>query len=307
MGGALANPVVTSRSQAAEAEIETLSQDDGVGIEWTGSIFPGEDPVTLYGTVEVILAAILALNPNYQPDPLSTSSDISSGSEPSWELSIGNESASDIEKRQAVTYSVGCAPMATALKPGMGEFNDGTSIPCRDAAVMLTWMHDRCCRYSFGISAHVYPSHRDYSVWLGYGNCNHAVNRRPSTYPYPGEQEALAHHHETTQEEALPNTSYPTQPRARSPTPPSSGKAAGPTAEEPFNFPSDAPPPAYTPQQGSSSSSSRAKPIAIPQNGSGAISPFILAYPPSLLAHGITSEGWYAFQRTISAFLTANV
>jgi hypothetical protein len=43
-----------------------------------------------------------------------------------------------------------------------------------------------CCQgYRAGRSGHIYMN-RDYSIWLGYGNCGHASNRGPSTYPYPG-------------------------------------------------------------------------------------------------------------------------
>lgn len=43
-----------------------------------------------------------------------------------------------------------------------------------------------CCQgYRAGGSGHIYQDGR-YSIWLGYGNCNHATNVFPHTYPYPG-------------------------------------------------------------------------------------------------------------------------
>ncbi|KAG6004507.1 hypothetical protein E4U43_000721 [Claviceps pusilla] len=56
----------------------------------------------------------------------------------------------------------------------------------------------------------------------------------------------------------------------------------------------------------SSSSSSPPNPIAIPQVAPDPAAPFLSAYPPGLLAHGITPETWHSFLDTISAFLTAN-
>ena len=49
------------------------------------------------------------------------------------------------------------------------------------------------------------------------------------------------------------------------------------------------------------------KPIAIPQVVPDATSPFITAYPPCLLARGITEQSWNSFLDTVSAFLTAKV
>lgn len=49
------------------------------------------------------------------------------------------------------------------------------------------------------------------------------------------------------------------------------------------------------------------KPIAIPQVVPDASSPFLAAYPPCLLARGITEQSWMSFLDTVSAFLTAKV
>ncbi|KAG6001961.1 hypothetical protein E4U21_003612 [Claviceps maximensis] len=81
-----------------------------------------------------------------------------------------------------------------------------------------------------------------------------------------------------------------------------------PTVDSPFTFPTSNTPslPPYEAIAASSSSSSQ-KPIAIPQVAPGPSAPFLAAYPPALLAHGITHQTWHAFLDTISAFLTAKV
>ncbi|KAF4336751.1 hypothetical protein FBEOM_9382 [Fusarium beomiforme] len=75
-----------------------------------------------------------------------------------------------------------------------------------------------------------------------------------------------------------------------------------PTAENPFNFPSESPLPSY-----SEASSAKEPPIAIPQESPTPTSPFLKAYAPALLGHGITKEAWASFLDTISAFMTAKV
>ncbi|TQV97656.1 Subunit of the RNA polymerase II mediator complex [Cordyceps javanica] len=115
-----------------------------------------------------------------------------------------------------------------------------------------------------------------------------------------------------------------------------------PTLEDPFNFPTDealpaysahpsdaSAPPTFADGAGPSSSVSASaavssptppgapgaaarppssmKPIAIPQVVPDASSPFLGAYPPCLLARGITERSWQAFLETVSAFLTAKV
>lgn len=75
----------------------------------------------------------------------------------------------------------------------------------------------------------------------------------------------------------------------------------GPTPNTPFNFPPSEGLPPYT------EASSLSKPVAIPQSRPDAISAFITAYAPSLLARGVTPEAWHDFVTTVSAFLTATV
>ncbi|KAH6643381.1 hypothetical protein BKA67DRAFT_542340 [Truncatella angustata] len=78
--------------------------------------------------------------------------------------------------------------------------------------------------------------------------------------------------------------------------------AKGPTIASPFNFPADIPAPAYT-----QSSTPVQKPIAIPQLSPDATAPFLHAFAPSLLAHGIPDQTWTSFLDTMSAFLAAKV
>ena len=74
-----------------------------------------------------------------------------------------------------------------------------------------------------------------------------------------------------------------------------------PTAENPFDFP-ESNLPTY-----SEASTSNQPPIAIPQEAPSQTSPFLKAYAPALLGHGITQEAWTSFLDTISAFMTAKV
>ncbi|KAI1077429.1 hypothetical protein F5B20DRAFT_552543 [Whalleya microplaca] len=78
----------------------------------------------------------------------------------------------------------------------------------------------------------------------------------------------------------------------------------GPTLDSPFDFPSDASLPPYSPY---SPDSAIERPIAIPQVRADARAPFLHAYSPSLLRHGITPESWHAFLATMSGFLAATV
>lgn len=121
------------------------------------------------------------------------------------------------------------------------------------------------------------------------------------------------------------------------PPPPTSAPAHMPTVDDPFNFPTEeealpaysayasdpqvSPDDAAGPASSSSASASAPsgpppghprkglsmKPIAIPQIVPDASSPFVSAYPPSLLASGITEQSWMSFLDTVSAFLTAKV
>lgn len=87
-------------------------------------------------------------------------------------------------------------------------------------------------------------------------------------------------------------------------------KTAGPTADAPFRFPADAPLPAYSLQPSTSQagpSTPTGKLIAIPQVQPTPTSPFLKAYAPALLRHGIVEQTFLSFLETLSAFLAAKV
>ncbi|KAH8745696.1 hypothetical protein F5883DRAFT_634056 [Diaporthe sp. PMI_573] len=84
----------------------------------------------------------------------------------------------------------------------------------------------------------------------------------------------------------------------------------GPTAESPFNFPSDvpaAPAPTYLTASPLTTSAGLQRPIAIPQITLDKTAPFLDAYVPPLLQYGITPLSWRSFLSTMSAFLAAKV
>lgn len=81
------------------------------------------------------------------------------------------------------------------------------------------------------------------------------------------------------------------------------GKSARPTADAPFNFPSNAPLPSYSEASGSSSQ----HPIAIPQISPDPTAPLLVAFAPALLRYGIPKDTWLSLLDTISAFLAAKV
>lgn len=87
-------------------------------------------------------------------------------------------------------------------------------------------------------------------------------------------------------------------------------KSAGPTADSPFRFPVDASLPAYSPQPSTphaGPSTSSQKLVAIPQTQPTPTSPFLRAYAPTLLRHGIVEQTFLSFLETLSAFLAAKV
>lgn len=71
------------------------------------------------------------------------------------------------------------------------------------------------------------------------------------------------------------------------------------TGSSPFSFPStsELPPPEYT----------SPRPITILRQLPQATAPFLPAYAPILLNHGIPANTWYNFTNTMSAFLTVKV
>jgi len=84
----------------------------------------------------------------------------------------------------------------------------------------------------------------------------------------------------------------------------------GPTIDSPFDFPTDEPPPPFTPATSSTSASTSTqhrRPIAIPQISPEKTEPFLEAYSQRLLQYGVPPESWRAFLSTTSAFLAAKV
>ncbi|TWU74204.1 hypothetical protein ED733_002542 [Metarhizium rileyi] len=118
---------------------------------------------------------------------------------------------------------------------------------------------------------------------------------------------------------ALAGPSASSYPAERIPTYQEATATTGgvPTVDSPFNFPTAADvPPSYeahdvaeaeTETSPGLSIASNAKPMAIPQTAPDQAAPFLSAYPPSLLAYGVTEQTWRSFLDTVSAFLTAKV
>ncbi|KAJ6442316.1 Subunit of the RNA polymerase II mediator complex [Purpureocillium lavendulum] len=95
-------------------------------------------------------------------------------------------------------------------------------------------------------------------------------------------------------------------------SPPAPSGTGVPTVADPFSFPSNAELPPYeAPSSSGPPDSSGAamdrRPVAIPQVVPDPASPFVAAYPPVLLSHGVTEGTWRSFLETMSAFLTAKV
>lgn len=81
-----------------------------------------------------------------------------------------------------------------------------------------------------------------------------------------------------------------------------------PSANSPFDFPTEEAPPTFESISSSSSAPGHfQRPIAIPQTTPDKTGPFLNAYAQPLLQYGITPETWRAFIATISAFLAAKV
>ena len=88
-------------------------------------------------------------------------------------------------------------------------------------------------------------------------------------------------------------------------------KTAGPTADSPFQFPTGASLPPYSPPSGSPPQAGPSAPstklIAVPQTEPSPTAPFLPAFPPSLLRHGIVQQTFLSFLETLAAFLAAKV
>lgn len=132
--------------------------------------------------------------------------------------------------------------------------------------------------------------------------------------PTDKEKEELAQRELATENERDAADSYgaaaggsDTSPPAYEPSSGGSSVPSVPTVSEPFNFPTSAPIPARSPDQPRLAANSKVGLIVIPQRSPDPKSPFIAAYPPSLLAYGITDRTWVSFLDTMSAFLAAKV
>ncbi|KEZ44032.1 hypothetical protein SAPIO_CDS3760 [Scedosporium apiospermum] len=186
------------------SDLQALSVDDGSGMQWTGNIFEGEEPITLYGTAEQIYDAIIKANPNFSGADVS---DAEARITPRDILTKRNQlscavmaTAGHYDAKNAGNYlrslrgmcgapNKECRRMTcqnTSASYICSEFSDGTSIFCATAADQVYWIEGTCCKNGNGVSGHSYADNRDYSVWLGYGNCGHSSSSRPSSYPYPG-------------------------------------------------------------------------------------------------------------------------
>jgi hypothetical protein len=65
------------------------------------------------------------------------------------------------------------------------ETDEEVTIPCDWAANSISEVVDYCCQGDMAAkSGSVYTD--KYSVWAGYGNCNHPSGSRPTNYGYPG-------------------------------------------------------------------------------------------------------------------------
>ncbi|KAI1465423.1 uncharacterized protein F4812DRAFT_466376 [Daldinia caldariorum] len=88
---------------------------------------------------------------------------------------------------------------------------------------------------------------------------------------------------------------------------PASVPATIPTAKSPFNFPSDSEQLSSYTLSPTSTITNDHRPIAIPQLNPTATSPFLEAFAPLVLRHGIPRDAWLGFLRTLTGFLTATV
>ncbi|KAK4180782.1 hypothetical protein QBC36DRAFT_228920 [Triangularia setosa] len=199
----------------------SLAQDDGYGIKWTGVIIPGQPKAELFGIVDEIYEQILAINPNYVAQPLDES-DLARLTSPldkpeTAKLTARQSYLDNIPKPTCRVMATGntrtldrhinnleyiggiCeAPRNACRRVGCwkttggylcGENGNAAVVACTDVSRRLEKIKKSCCPQVWDVggrpvSGHIYQS--TYSVWAGYGNCNHEADSRPSHYPYPG-------------------------------------------------------------------------------------------------------------------------
>ncbi|KAK4222859.1 hypothetical protein QBC38DRAFT_66394 [Podospora fimiseda] len=183
------------------------------GITWTGKIFRDDlEPTVLHGDADAIYNQIMALNPEYvasevNPDP---EEDVLAALSKRAQVRTCKVMATgyrnDLMEAESRLRSLGsncgapakqCRRMTcqnTSATYICSEAND-VSVKCNSLASLVQSIHQGCCtgrmdnnpEYPFGSgkSGHIYND-RVWSVWVGYGNCNHGSDSRPTQYPYPG-------------------------------------------------------------------------------------------------------------------------
>ncbi|KAK4200171.1 hypothetical protein QBC40DRAFT_254275 [Triangularia verruculosa] len=220
----LALVTATTTISLASATNTSLVYSDGYGIKWTGVIIAGEPKAELYGTVDEIFEQILAINPSYIAQPLDETdkarlaSPVYKEGDPAKHkltarqqkyhniptptcrvMATGNSRSLDrlisrleylggvCEAPQNACRRVGC--WYTTAGYLCGENGHAAVVACTDVSRRMEAIKNGCCPLLWDpkgrpISGHIY--HEKYSIWAGYGNCNHGEDRTPSFYTYPG-------------------------------------------------------------------------------------------------------------------------
>ncbi|KAK0667768.1 hypothetical protein QBC41DRAFT_278146 [Cercophora samala] len=197
----LAHPALTLRS--AEEAITPFDATE-TGIRWTGKIFVSDaEPTELYGSAEDIYNQIHTLNPDYDPDVVNPDPvevrDVLLGKRAetrgcgvtatgSWE---NLQEASQFLRglgSQCAAPAKDCRRMTCKNTSATYLCSEGNAVSerCGTLADMVSDIIRNCCgpAVTYGQkSGHVYKD-RVYSVWAGYGNCNHASTTRPTQYPH---------------------------------------------------------------------------------------------------------------------------
>lgn len=199
-------PSVSPQSPQAAAldTLVTMTQDDGVSMKWTGSIFAGEEPIVLYGTASDIYNAIIAVNPNFEPADVpsevraNASFDILTKRQSDNPVTcsvMATGTHAEIRSARAHLRLIGgtcgtprreCRRTTCEVTTGTylcSELNIDVGIPCGQINYYLEEI-DACCVGGPAISGHQYSPNRYWSVWAGFGHCGHPPNERPSIYPY---------------------------------------------------------------------------------------------------------------------------
>ncbi|KAK4160205.1 hypothetical protein QBC43DRAFT_293254 [Cladorrhinum sp. PSN259] len=192
------------------AAVPELPQDASEGgLKWTGKIFKTDtEPTVLHGEIGQVLEQILALNPDYvasevNPEPEEDAvAALSKRAEILTCATMATGEGRDINAGADHLLSVGgncetpaksCRRMTCNHTTASYLCSEGNpiSVKCNSLSRVVRRVRTDCCNGSppggggSGRSGYIYND-RIWSVWVGYGNCNHATNSRPSGYPYPG-------------------------------------------------------------------------------------------------------------------------